>query len=263
MKRLFILSLMFMLALGAVACSERNDEVSFAVSSRAAEYESSETESTEVESDEVESSETESSETKTESSKTESSEENGNEREEEKEEIFGTVVGKRYVNTFVDIGFSLEDGWHFATLDQLKELNKITSDMLEDKYKEQLLKTKVFFEMYAADNRGSYVTVVFEKMDEQQKEYFTDTSKFYNPANLANYEKSMEEAGAVNFEYEVTTLKVDNRVFDGIYMNYIQNGIRMDSYEFVIIKGEYIVTCGVYTTGETDPMDIIDCFDVY
>jgi len=261
MKKLIALLLLTAFALCAVACSEPEEEFSFAVSSRSeesleaisSEAESSEAESSEAENEKAESSEAESSQTQSEVS----------EEDDEPMKIFGAVVGKRYINTFADIGFSAGEGWGFADFELLKQLNQITGEMLEEKYKEHLLEINVFYEMYAANNQGSYVTVVFEKMTEQQKEYFTDTSKFYNPANLANYENSFKEAGVVNFEYEVTTLKIDNRVFDGIHMTYIQNGNDMDTYEFVIIEGDYIVTCGVYTTGDADAKEILGWFDVY
>ena len=136
MKKLIALLLLTAFALCAVACSEPEEEFSFAVSSRSeesleaisSEAESSEAESSEAENEKAESSEAESS--KAESSQTQSE---VSEEDDEPMEIFGAVVGNRYINTFADIGFSAGEGGGFADFEPLKHLNQMTCEMREEK----------------------------------------------------------------------------------------------------------------------------------
>lgn len=177
-------------------------------------------------------------------------------------EVFGVIVGDRYVNTFAGIGFSLRDGWGFASFEELMQINKITTENFEEKYKDILLETNVFFDMYAANNKGSYASVVFEKMNESQKLNFTDTSKVFSEATIRNFEQSLEENGALNVEYEVTAFKVDRQMVDGIHATYIQSGYSVEMYMFCLIKGDYIITCSAYAANGEDAEELRDCFQI-
>ncbi len=262
MKKLIALLLIAVFVCAAVACSDEKEEVSFIVSSRVIADESSEAEISEAESSEAESSEAESSEE--EILKAESSEVSVETSDPEKEKaIFGVVVDDLYVNSFANIGFKLKDDWGYAEFELLKELNKIATDAADEQYQEELLKATVFFDMYAAHTSGTYATVVFEKINEEQKAYFTDTSKIYNAATLKNFEQSWKNSGALNAEYEVTTVKVDNRVFDGLHATYIQNGNDVEMYQFVNIVGDYIITCSVHAMNGVVAEDVLDYFEIY
>lgn len=76
----------------------------------------------------------------------------------------GKAEGSAYESEFLGIGFNLPEGWTFYTDEQIRELNNLTSDMVDDDVAKQLEAASLIHDMYAMDSLGSSTTIILEKM---------------------------------------------------------------------------------------------------
>ena len=155
----------------------------------------------------------------------------GNKTAEPKEPDFGKIDGNAYTNEYLDIKFTLPDGWEFKDADYIANLNSTSKDETGKTTLKEMLTTKsnVYLALGLDPKTGNNVIVSINKITSTQlseKDYVDQTKATY-----------LEKVKSSPEEYKVAeTLKV---TFCGqektiLHIQRVKSGSTVDQYLVLI-----------------------------
>ena len=172
-------------------------------------------------------------------------------------DILGTNDGKVYENTFIGIGYTLNDGYTLYTDEQIKELNNITSDMAGDEYRELMSNATIIYDMFAADSSDlNSINLNLEKLDDQQMALLNVKQNF--EAAVGIMEDTYNNLGCTNFKYDISTVEIDGREVDALYIEAEINGTSLYQTLFGVKCDGYLANIAVSTYFTNTTSDIIN-----
>lgn len=172
-------------------------------------------------------------------------------------DILGTNDGKVYENKFIGIGYKLNDGYTLYTDEQIKELNNITSDMADDEYRELMSNATIIYDMFAADSSGlNSINLNLEKLDDQQMALLNVKQNF--EAAVGIMEDTYNNLGCTNFKYDISTVEIDGREVDALYIEAEINGTSLYQTLFGVKCDGYLANIAVSTYFTNTTPDIIN-----
>ena len=172
--------------------------------------------------------------------------------------ITGVTDGNVYENLFIGLGFNLPSGWEFASDEEIRELNNISSDMMDDKYAEQIKKADIVYDMLATQlSTGSSVSINLEKVSALGA---IATDAQYVESAVASVKTVLESMGATNISAEQTKVKIAGENLYALDVSCKVNGVAI--YEKVICKkvDNYFVCITVATAGTDTTANVISQF---
>ena len=140
-------------------------------------------------------------------------------------ELMGEIDGNVYENTFIGIGCRLPDSWTYLSQSELNEMNGIVMDIIDDEALTAYLDASVFYSMMATSGFVDNCNINLEKVSSVTLESM-DVAE-YLEESMPTLEQTYDSMGATNFQYEITTVKLDGKVVDCIYTNVSLNGVDM------------------------------------
>lgn len=172
-------------------------------------------------------------------------------------DILGTNDGKVYENKFIGIGYKLNDGYTLYTDEQIKELNNITSDMAGDEYRELMSNATIIYDMFAADSSGlNSINLNLEKLDDQQMAPLNIKQNFEAAVDIM--EDTYNNLGCTNFKYDISTVEIDGREVDALYIEAEINGTSLYQTLFGVKCDGYLANIAVSTYFTNTTSDIIN-----
>ena len=116
------------------------------------------------------------------------------------------VKGSTYESTFLGIGWSLPGNWFFFDEAQLKQVNNITVDMMDDeKLQEALQNATIVCDMYAMNSAtGDTLNIQLEKLTGLATLYDAET---YVDVSISSLPTTMQSAGYTDVTTEKTPLQ--------------------------------------------------------
>lgn len=172
-------------------------------------------------------------------------------------DILGTNDGKVYENKFIGIGYTLNDGYTLYTDEQIKELNNITSDMAGDEYRELMSNATIIYDMFAADSSGlNSINLNLEKLDDQQMALLNIKQNFEAAVDIM--EDTYNNLGCTNFKYDISTVEIDGREVDALYIEAEINGTSLYQTLFGVKCDGYLANIAVSTYFTNTTSDIIN-----
>lgn len=172
-------------------------------------------------------------------------------------DILGTNDGKVYENKFIGIGYKLNDGYTLYTDEQIKELNNITSDMAGDEYRELMSNATIIYDMFAADSSGlNSINLNLEKLDDQQMALLNIKQNFEAAVDIM--EDTYNNLGCTNFKYDISTVEIDDREVDALYIEAEINGTSLYQTLFGVKCDGYLANIAVSTYFTNTTSDIIN-----
>lgn len=166
----------------------------------------------------------------------------------------GTVSGTTYENEFMGIGCKLEDGWTFASEDDLKALINITIDKFDEDYQEQLEAATILYAMQATDSAtGNNININLEKLSGLNK---TLTASKYVDSAMSQMSSALESAGFSNLEIQKTEVEIDGTKHPAIAISADVSGIKIYEKVVCIKCGDYIanITLATVSSDTTDEL---------
>ena len=176
--------------------------------------------------------------------------------ETEKSEFkFGKVNGQTYTNEFAGISCTLPNGWIYYTEEEIKSLNNLTIDMLDDKIAETIKNAKIVYDMQVTDpSTGNNASINFEKLPSYAVSSVKMESILKNQFPVLR--KSLEDVGATIEKMEYEKITVNGKEFDGISIVSKYNGVSMEQSIISFQKGDYLVYLTVTAT-QSGKMDTL------
>lgn len=172
-------------------------------------------------------------------------------------DILGTNDGKVYENKFIGIGYKLNDGYTLYTDEQIKELNNMTSDMAGNEYRELMSNATIIYDMFAADSSGlNSINLNLEKLDDQQMAFLTIKQNFEAAVDIM--EDTYNNLGCTNFKYDISTVEIDGREVDALYIEAEINGTNVYQTLFGVKCDGYLANIAVSTYFTNTTSDIIN-----
>ncbi len=180
---------------------------------------------------------------------------------EEAEFSFGEVNASKYENKFIGIGCNLDSEWSFYDDDQIKEMNNIALDAVDEDVADLIDNADLIYDMYAVHSDGmSNINVNLENVG-------TATLAALDLAENLDKTKSIiqdsfENMGYEDVSIESTTVEIDGQEFDGLVNHASISGMDMYQVLFCNKCGKYISTVTVTTFGEDTTQQVLDSFYV-
>ena len=170
----------------------------------------------------------------------------------------GKAEGTVYESEFLGMGFNLPEGWNFYTDEQIKELNNLTSDMVDDDVAKQLAEASLIHDMYAMDSLGSSTTIILEKMSAISSAIVDE--KTYAESSVRQIPKALESLGFTEVKTTIgsTDLCGEEHVTIDIEAT-SPNGVLYEKVICVKI-GQYIACITVATLDGTETAAILSNF---
>lgn len=181
--------------------------------------------------------------------------------ETEPEFSMGKAEGAVYTNDFLGIRFALPEGWEFYSDEQIKEMNNIVGDYVDEDVAEKLKEANIIYDMTAQYlPEGSSVSVNLEKLNAVQLVGLDIRQTL--ESQIPTIQSAFENMGYTDLKVEYQKVTVDGKEFDGLKIS-----AKIQTAEFVQIafsfrKGAYLANVSVGTL-QTDKFEqILDCFTV-
>lgn len=237
LKKLLILFMMLSMVVCATACGNSDEDDIRGQINKDTESESQNSESSE---------DTEINNT------TENSETSEN---EEPSLSLNNAKGSTYESSFMGLGWTLPDGWIFFNEDQLKQMNNITADMIDDKQIQEALKNATLIcDMYAMNSiTGDTINIQLEKLTGLTSLYDAET---YVDASISSLPSALQSAGYTNITTEKTTVTIAGEDHPGISLAATYSGVVVYEKLACIKIGNYMAVITTASTTEAN-LDVI------
>lgn len=185
----------------------------------------------------------------------------GNTTEEKEEFVFGKVNGKTYSNEFTGISCTLPDSWVYHTDEEIKALNNITTNMLDDDIAEMVKKATIIYDMQASDpSTGNNTNINLEKLPSYASSSVNIETILKN--QFTALKQSLESVGATVEKMEYEKITVDRKEYDGISVVSNYNGVKMEQNIICFQKDEYLVYLTVTATQEGKLNTLLSYFEI-
>ena len=166
----------------------------------------------------------------------------------------GTVNGTTYENEFIGIGCKVDDGWTFASEDDLKALIDITIDKFDEKYQEQLEAAAIVYAMQVTDaSTGNNININLEKLTGLNKNM---TASKYVDSSLGQMSTALESAGFSNLQIQKTEVEIDGTKHAAIAINADFSGVKIYEKVVCIKCDDYManITLATVSSDTTDEL---------
>lgn len=158
----------------------------------------------------------------------------------------GKVVDNQYTNEFLGITCTLDEKWTFYTDEQIKEVNNITADMLDEDIAEQLENANFVYDMMASTESGASVSVNIENLGLSG---VAMTAETYLSMQIDSLKTSLEQMGFSNVVIENKTYDFAGNSEEGLYVHASVNGVTFEEAVVVLKRGMRFANISVGTVG--------------
>lgn len=169
----------------------------------------------------------------------------------------GEISGDTYENKFFGIKCEIDNDWAFSTEEEIAELNNFTMDYMPDDLAKQYEKSGNFIDMYAsADDGFDNINISAQKLSKSEIKNFDAVENF--KAAIPTLEKTFENMGCTDCDFEVSKATVDGEEYDAYYGTAQREDLRMYQQQIAVIRNNYLVTITVTSYNEDICDDIFD-----
>lgn len=177
----------------------------------------------------------------------------------ESEFSLGSAKGTAYESKFIGIGCKFPEGWSFYDEEQMKELNELSADLLDDEALKALKNATVVQDMFAISaDTFSNMNVTLEKVDPLQLATLNVAKNF--EASAPTLIKTFTNAGINDVDYKIGSVTIDGKTFTTLEIK--ANAIITTMYQTLIgIKcNGYFATVTVTSNKKNTVKDLMECF---
>lgn len=165
-------------------------------------------------------------------------------QEEKPEFSLGDTTGSTYTNDFLGISCTLPEGWVFYTDEQMKELNNLVGDYMDEEVAEQLKNATIIYDIIAQNTTdGSSINVTMEKLNVIQI-VSLDVKKALE-AQIDGIKSTYANIGYTDVQVEYQKLTVDGKEFDSLKIQAKFQSLNFSSILFAFPKGDYLANVTV------------------
>lgn len=158
----------------------------------------------------------------------------------------GKVVDNQYTNEFLGITCTLDEQWTFYTDEQIKKVNNITADMLDEDIAAQLENANFVYDMMASSESGASVSVNIENLGLSG---VAMTAETYLSMQIDTLKTSLEQMGFSNVVIENKTYDFAGNSEEGVYVHASVNGVIFEEAVVVLKRGMRFANISVGTVG--------------
>ena len=183
-------------------------------------------------------------------------------KQEEKPEFsLGDTTGSTYTNDFLGISCTLPEGWVFYTDEQMKELNNLVGDYMDEEVAEQLKNATIIYDIIAQNTTdGSSINVAMEKLNVIQI-VSLDVKKALE-AQIDGIKSTYANIGYTDVQVEYQKLTVDGKEFDSLKIQAKLQGLDFTGVLFAFPKGDYLANVTVCSLSADTVNSILDSITV-
>lgn len=184
-----------------------------------------------------------------------------NSNNEEKEEVvykFGTVNGTTYQNEFAGVSCTLPSSWVYYSEEEVKALNNITIDKLDEEIAEMVKNATIIYDMCAVESStGSSININFEKLPAT---LMVVDVKAILEEQVENTKVSLESVGATNVDVQYKQVNVDGKTFDALCNTAEMSGTKINQTIVAYHCNGYLVYITVTATSNELVENILSNF---
>ena len=182
-------------------------------------------------------------------------------QEEKPEFSLGDTTGSTYTNDFLGISCTLPEGWVFYTDEQMKELNNLVGDYMDEEVAEQLKNATIIYDIIAQNTTdGSSINVAMEKLNVIQI-VSLDVKKALE-AQIDGIKSTYANIGYTDVQVEYQKLTVDGKEFDSLKIQAKVQGLDFTGVLFAFPKGDYLANVTVCSLSADTVNSILDSITV-
>lgn len=171
----------------------------------------------------------------------------------------GKIVGNVYKNTFIGIGYKLDENWSFYDDEQIKELNNIAIDMVGDDINELLKKASLVYDMFATDSdKLNNINIILEKVNNLQLLSLNIADNFNIIA--PTLKDGLKNMGYKNINCEIGSVEVDGKILDASHLSAEINDIKMYQTTFQKKCNGYLASITIATYHDNTISDLLNNF---
>ena len=159
----------------------------------------------------------------------------------------GKVSGNKYTNKFLGIGCTLDSQWVFRTDEQIKEVNNIAFDMLDDDMKEQLENATIVYDMMAMAENGASININIENLGAVGA--FKSVESYISP-QMDSLKAALEQVGLTDVSIEIRTFDFAGKSEKGMYVHAMANGNVFEEAIIILKCGTRFANITIATTKE-------------
>ena len=184
-----------------------------------------------------------------------------NQNQSEPEFSLGKATGNTYKNDFLGISCTLTDGWAFFTDEQIRELNNLASDYMDEDVAEQLKNADVVYDMYAQNQAaGANMNINMQKLNVAQLVGLD--IKTVLESQIGAIKSTYENMGCTDIQAVYQKVKVDGKDFDALRITGKMQGMDIYVLCFSFLRSNYLATVSLFSM-QTDKIgDMLDYFTV-
>ncbi|MGN0584944.1 MAG: hypothetical protein ACI4JD_05750 [Ruminococcus sp.] len=179
---------------------------------------------------------------------------------EEEDFSFGSVNSNVYENKFIGIGCKLDNNWTFYDDEQIKQLNNITMDAIDEDVAEMINNADIIYDMYASySDEMTNININLENIGVLQYASFDVAENFEKNKSILS--DTYENMGYSVESMEPVKIEIDGKEFDGMCVKASIDSLVMYQTLFGIkCGGKYLASVTVTSFNDDITQDIVDTF---
>ncbi len=171
----------------------------------------------------------------------------------------GSVSENKYTNEFLGVTASFSDKWTFMSEEEMKELNKITEELLPEETLKQLESAEVIQDMQGTNSAtGASVGVNFENL--KLLGTLSLNEEKYLSAQTDAVKESLSQMGLQNLSVEVVDVTFAEREAKALRVEATLSGMNFYEYVVAVKEGSYMANITVAGMSDDELKGIIGLF---
>lgn len=177
---------------------------------------------------------------------------------EERPLTFGLISERRYESRFLELGCELDESWTVASIERIREMNKITADMTEEQLAQRIESAEYLYDLMAIHkNNTDNVTIELKKGSILQM-----TMKDQDMANsyVLSIEEGLKEIGFKEVTNEVVPVTLADAQLYGVKTVATYEKTTIHQLTVPWRRGNYIATITIMAVKEETVEAVKDAF---
>ncbi len=175
--------------------------------------------------------------------------------------ILGTTKDGTYTNTFIGVGCVLGDEWTYYTDEQIREMNGIALDALDDEIANMVKQAEIIYDMTATADEGNVsINILFQNLSKFGDIEFSESD--FVDAGIEGLKMSLESMGLTINECTRVEVKFAGSDRYATYVHSTYEGIDIYQEIIYIMKDGYVCCITLVCKTANNLSKLADCFYV-
>lgn len=180
--------------------------------------------------------------------------------EAEPEFSVGSTTGNTYTNKFLGVTLALGNEWHFATDEEIREINQMAQDMVGEEYAKNMQNQDSFQDMYASNLvTGATFNVTVSNMGAMGGILVSE--EMVAEQSVEELKKALGAIGVEDITVEQTKIQFAGKEHEALNVHGTMSGVDLFETLVLVKRGGYMGNFAAASFVDNTTMDVLNAVE--